>query len=208
MIKKRPLVVGLTGSIGMGKSTVADMFGRLGLPVLSADTVVHALLASGGAAVARVARHFPDTLVKGAIDRQKLAALVVGCPTALEKLEKILHPFVWRAERAFIQKARQAGARGVLLEIPLLFETKSEKRMDVVVCVHAKAQTQKERVMKRAGMTAGRLRFLLSRQMSSREKKARADYVISTDCSLAETRKAVKKTWQEILERQGLKKDA
>lgn len=208
MIKKRPLIVGLTGSIGMGKSTVAAMFARLGLPVLSADQVVHDLMTFGGAAVPKIARAFPDAYTDGKIDRQKLAALVVEKPQKLAQLEKIIHPFVWQAERAFIQKAKKEGALGVVLEIPLLFETKSEKRMDVVICVHAKAKTQRERVMMRSGMTAARLRILLARQMSAREKKARANYIISTDCPLAETRRAVKNVWKTILEKQGIKKNA
>ena len=186
---KRPLIIGLTGGIGMGKSTAAEILRRSGLPVHNADHVVHGLLKRGGAAVARVARLCPESLKRGGIDRKILGAVVFHQPDKLAALERILHPLVRQAEKGFLHQARRMGKRAVVLEIPLLFETGAESRCDVTICVTAPKAVQRERVMQRPGMTAARLRSILARQMPDSERRRRADYVVRTGADIVTLRK-------------------
>ena len=174
------LVIGLTGSIGMGKSTAAAMLRRLGLPVHDADAAVHALMARGGAAVAPVERAFPGVTEAGAIDRRRLAAQVLGDPQALERLEAILHPMARASARAFLARQARHGRTLAVLEIPLLFETGGEELCDAVIVVSAPASTQRARVLSRPGMTEARYRAILERQMPDAEKRRRADFVVQT----------------------------
>jgi len=174
------LVLGLTGSIGMGKSTAAAMLRRLGLPVHDADAAVHRLMNKGGAAVGAVEAAFPGVVAEGAVDRRRLGARVLDDDAAMKRLEAILHPLVRAEARAFL--ARQARLRRplVVLDIPLLFETGGEQLCDAVVVVTAPATTQRARVLRRPGMTEEKMRAVLARQMPDAEKRARADFVVQT----------------------------
>lgn len=173
-------ILGLTGSIGMGKSTAAAMLRALGLPVHDADAAVHRLLGPGGKAVAAVGAAFPGTLRQGAIDRKALGAKVFGKADQLKKLEAILHPLVRLEEQRFLQDSREKRHEVVVLDIPLLFETGGEKRCDGVVVVTAPQFLQTQRVMKRPGMTEARFRQILAAQMPDAEKRRRADWVVDT----------------------------
>lgn len=173
-------ILGLTGSIGMGKSTAAAMLRALGLPVHDADAAVHRLLGPGGKAVAAVAAAFPGVERDRAIDRKALGAKVFGQPAALKKLEAILHPLVRREEQLFLRRCRQQRRKVAVLDIPLLFETGAEKRCDGVVVVTAPQFLQSQRVLKRQGMTPERLGQILSQQMPDSEKRRRADWVVDT----------------------------
>lgn len=174
------VILGLTGSIGMGKSTAAAAFRRLGLPVHDADAAVHRLLAKGGGAVAAVGRLFPKALRDGAIDRDRLAGLVFGRPDDLARLEAILHPLVRRSAREFLRTQARHRQPVVVLDIPLLFETGGESLCDAVVVVSAPARVQRSRVLRRPGMTPERLEAILAKQMPDREKRRRADFVVDT----------------------------
>jgi dephospho-CoA kinase len=175
------IILGLTGSIGMGKSTASAALRRLGVPVFDADGEVHRLLGPGGGAVAAVEAVFPDVRdAGGGIDRQRLGQRVFNNPTALRRLEGILHPRVRTAERRFVAMARARRERLVVLDIPLLFETAGDSRCDFVVVVSAPQRLQRERVLRREGMTAGRLAGILAAQMPDREKRRRADFVVAT----------------------------
>jgi len=178
-------VLGLTGSIGMGKTAAAKMLRRMGLPLHDADRVVHRLLAKGGAAVAAVEAAFPGVAVDGAVDRERLAVRVFEDPAALERLEEILHPAVRRTTRAFLGRHARAGRPLVVLDIPLLFETGGEALCDVVVVVTAPAFVQCARVMGRRGMTPARFQAILAKQMPDSEKRQRADFVVKTGLSKA-----------------------
>jgi dephospho-CoA kinase len=186
------ITVGLTGSIGMGKSTTAAMFAAEGVPVYDADAEVHALYAKGGAAVAPLEAAFPGVVVDGAVDRAKLSHHVVGKPDALKRLEAIVHPLVGESRVGFFQKAVADGADIVILDIPLLFETGGEKRMDAVVVVSAPADLQRERVLARPGMDEAKLDAILARQMADAEKRARAHFVIDTSKGLDAARAQVR----------------
>lgn len=175
-----PVVLCLTGSIGMGKSETACMFRRLRVPVFDADAAVHRLLAKGGKAVNAVAKAFPGVENNGAIDRKALGAKVFDNPLALRKLESILHPLVREAEREFIRRARRRRAKLVVLDIPLLFETGGEERCDYVAVVSAPSFVQRYRVLRRPGMTEERFARVLDQQMPDGEKCRRADFVIRT----------------------------
>ncbi|KAA2212707.1 dephospho-CoA kinase [Teichococcus oryzae] len=191
-------VVGLTGGIGMGKSTAANTFRRLGVPVFDADAAVHALQARGGRAVAPIAAAFPGTTRDGAVDREALRRAVLGDPLALKRLEAIVHPLVRAEERRFLARCRRRGARLAVLDIPLLFETGGERRCDMVVVVSAPAAVQRARVLARGGMTPERLSAILSRQMPDAEKRRRADVVIRTGLSRAHARRAIHRLLQRI----------
>ncbi len=193
--------LGLTGSIGMGKSTAGRMFMDLGHPLWDADAAVHRLYAQGGAAVGPVADAFPSALKDQAIDRAALKAALAADPGALRRLESIVHPLVAQDRTQFIENAKQNGAKIVVLDIPLLFETGGEAQMDGVAVVSTDAETQRQRVMARPGMTAETFAMILSRQMPDAEKRARADWVIPTD-TLDGARAAVIAICDEILERQ------
>lgn len=186
-------ILGLTGGIGMGKSTAAATFRRHGVPVFDADAAVHRLQARGGRAVAPIGRAFPGTTRDGAVDREALRRAVLGDRAALTRLERIVHPLVRDEERRFLARARRAGRRLVVLDIPLLFETRGEARCDAVVVVSAPAATQRARVLRRPGMTPERLAAILARQTPDAEKRRRADHVIRTGLSRAHARRAIRR---------------
>jgi dephospho-CoA kinase len=173
-------VLGLTGSIGMGKSTAARMLRRLGVPVHEADRAVHRLLALRGTARDAVARAFPEAVTDGEIDRQALGRAVFGNADRLRRLEATLHPLVRREERKFLAAARRRRRPVAALDIPLLFETGGERCCDLVVVVSAPAFVQRARVLSRAGMTTKRFGDIVSRQMPDAEKRRRADVVVPT----------------------------
>ena len=174
------IVLGLTGSIGMGKSTTARMFAEEGARVHDADEIVHGLYAPGGAAVGRVGDAFPAAVKAGGIDRKALAAELAEDPAALKRLEAIVHPLVAASRDAFLEEARKAGVEVVVLDVPLLFETGGDLGLDAVVVASAPAHHQRQRVMDRPGMTADRLETLISRQVPDAEKRARADFIVDT----------------------------
>lgn len=186
------IVVGLTGSIGMGKSTVAKMFAEEGAPAFDSDAAVHKLYAKGGAAVAAVGAEFPSAIVDGAVDRTKLSPLVVDNPAALKRLEQIVHPFVRHAQVEFAQEQAAAGADIVIFDIPLLLEGKNADLVDKIVVVSAPADVQRARVLGRPGMTVEKFEYLLSKQMPDAEKRARADFVIDTSGDFDATRAQVR----------------
>ncbi len=184
-------VLGLTGSIGMGKSTAAAMLRRMGLPVHDADATVHRLFAKGGAAVPAIAAAFPGVVRDGAVDRAALGAKVFHDKAALRRLEGIVHPLVRAAEGAFLRRARRQGQPLVVLDIPLLFETGGERRCDAVAVVSAPAFLQAQRVLRRPGMTPERLAQVLRTQMPDRLKRKRADVVIPTGLGRRPTLRAL-----------------
>jgi dephospho-CoA kinase len=179
-------ILGLTGSIGMGKSTTAAFFAEAGVPVHDSDAVVHRLYE--GDAVAPVEAAFPGVAVDGKIDRAKLAAQLIGKPDAIKRLEAIVHPLVRTATQRFTQEQAAKGARVILLDIPLLFETGGEKNVDAVVVVSSPPEVQRARVLGRPGMTAEKLDALLKRQMPDAEKRARAHFVVDTSRSFDSAR--------------------
>ena len=187
----RPLVVGLTGSIGMGKSTVAAMFADEGVPVFDADAAVHRLQAAGGRLVAPIEAAFPGTTGAGGVDRALLGRAVLGDDAAMKRLEAIVHPAVGADRAAFL--ADHADAAMVVFDIPLLFETGGDRAVDRTVVVSAAAGVQRTRVLARPGMDEARFAAILARQLPDAEKRARADHVVATDLSLAETRDAVRR---------------
>ena len=176
-------IIGLTGGIGMGKSTASAIFRRHGVPIFDADQAVHELQAVGGRAVRPIEAAFPGTTRGGAVDREALRRAVLGNPAALKQLERIVHPLVRDAEKRFLAVARRAGKSLVVLDIPLLLETGGEKRVDKVVVVSAPAAVQAARVMRRPGMTRERLAAIRARQMPDGEKRRRADVVIHSGLS-------------------------
>ncbi|HEY6048839.1 MAG TPA: dephospho-CoA kinase [Sphingomicrobium sp.] len=182
--------IALTGSIGMGKSTVAQMFERAGIPVFDADAEVRRLQGPGGALVDKIGEQFPGTVVGGLLDREKLAAAVLGKPPLLARLERLVHPAVRDAREAFIAKHRDAPA--LLFEIPLLFETGGEKEFDKVIVVSAPAEVQRARVLEREGMSEAKLDAILARQVPDAEKRARADFVVDTGGDLSTTQSQVR----------------
>lgn len=195
---KHMLVIGLTGGIGMGKSTVAKILARQGFPVYDADKVVHGLLATGGKAVPAIAKHFPEAVTAAGINRKKLGRAVFGNPARLHQLEKIIHPLMRGAERAFVRRARASRAMAAVLEIPLLFETGADARCDLTFCVTAPRAVQQARVLARAGMTGAKLRAIRARQWPDKSKRAKADFVIPTGVSRADTTKHLNKILIQI----------
>jgi len=173
-------IVGLTGSIAMGKSTAADMFRRMGVPVHDADLVVHRLLAQPGPALDRISREFPGVIRNGSVDRKALGKIVFADRTALSRLEAILHPLVRAAERQFRARARASRRKVVVLDIPLLFETGAERRCDAVLVVSAPRMVQMRRALDRPGMTKARFAEIEARQMPDARKRQLADVVIPT----------------------------
>jgi len=174
------LIIGLTGSIAMGKSATANMFRDLGIGVFDADAEVHKLYAKGGEAVPLIEAAFPGVTRDGAIDRTLLAGRVLGNPEGLRKLEAIVHPLVREREKRFMAEQAAAGARMVVLDIPLLFESGPGDRVDYVLVVSAPAEVQRERAMARPGMTAEKFEAILAKQMPDEEKRRRADFVVDT----------------------------
>jgi dephospho-CoA kinase len=179
------LIIGLTGSIGMGKSTIAGMFRARGLPVFDADAEVHRLYA--GEAVPLVEAAFPGTTADGKVDRARLAAALGTDATKFRILERIVHPLVRKAEKTFLEEAKGRDVEAAVLEIPLLLEAGLDRDVDAVVVVSAPAQVQRARVLERPGMTEARLDALLSRQMSDAEKRSKADFVVDTGGALADS---------------------
>ena len=184
------LVLGLTGSIGMGKTTTARFFADEGVPVLDADAVVHQLY--DGEAVAAIEKAFPGTSRDGRIDREELSRRVVGSPEALKQLEAIVHPLVRAAQARFLADAERSGAPVAVLDVPLLFETGGDRRVDAVVVVSAPADVQRARTLDRAGMTAEKFEALLQKQMPDDEKRRRADFVVDTSQSFDSARAQVR----------------
>ena len=182
MVARKPLHVGLTGSIGMGKSETARMFARLGVPVYDADAAVHRLYQTGGAAVAPIEAAFPGTVKDGAVDRAELSKHVTGNPEATQKLTAIVYPLLGAERAKFLADNQDKDI--ILFDIPLLFETKGEGAMDAVVVVSAPSHIQRERVLARPGMTEEKFTYLHSRQMSDEEKRAKAHFVVVTDKGL------------------------
>jgi dephospho-CoA kinase len=182
--------VALTGSIGMGKSTVARMFEQAGIPVFDADAEVRRLQGPGGALVEEIAMRFPDAVYNGLLDREKLAELVLGGPQELAELERIVHPAVRDAREHFIDHYRDASA--LVFEIPLLFETGGETEFDKVVVVSAPSDVQRARILSRPGMTEEKLESILQRQIADEEKRRRADFVIDTGADLSTTESQVR----------------
>ena len=184
------LRVGLTGSIGMGKSTTAQMFRDEGIAVLDSDQIVHDLYR--GAAVAPIAVAFPDVVVDGVVDRSALGAHVLSDPAAMEKLEAIVHPLVWAARDAFIQQRQAQGDWIVVYDVPLLFETGADKSVDAIVVVTAPPELQKQRVLIRPGMTQEKFEAIVGKQTPDTEKRARADFIVETGEGLDAARAQVR----------------
>lgn len=187
------IVIGLTGGIGMGKSTVAALFRRSRIPVFDADATVHSLQARGGTAVPAIAAAFPGGVRDGAVDRTALRHIALRDPAAMTRLERILHPMVRREEYSFLARARRAGAWAAVLDIPLLLETGGDDRVDLVVVVSAPRRVQEYRVQSRRRMTAAETAAMIARQMPDSEKRRRADIVIPTGLSRAHAGRVVRR---------------
>ncbi len=187
------IIIGLTGGIAMGKSTVAAMFRRHNIPVFDADAVVRRLQAPNGAALKPIEQAFPDAVKDNQLDRSALRAQVLADPSALKRLETIMHPLVRRAEQRFIAAARRRHSRAVLLDIPLLFETGGERRVNATVTVSAPAAIQLARARRRASMSDAQLRAIIAKQMPDHQKRHRADQVIFTGLSRYRTQAEVRR---------------
>ena len=183
------IILGLTGSIAMGKSTVAEMFSNKGIPVISADKIVHDLYE--GKAVPLIETAFPGSTHENKVDRQKLMQSLLKQNEGFEKLEAIIHPLVRQEEWRFIQQQKTTGSETIIIEIPLLFETGAEALMDAVILVSAPAEIQKQRALARPGMSEEKFTSLVEKQMPDATKRERADYIIETHTSLEETQTAV-----------------
>lgn len=183
-------ILGLTGSIGMGKSTTAKMFADAGVPVHDADAVVHRLYE--GEATPAIEAAFPGTTVGGKVDRDKLGKRVLGDAGAIQRLETIVHPLVAQARDRFLAQAERSGAPVALLDIPLLYETGGDQRCDAVVVVSAPGELQRRRAFGRAGMTEGKLAAIMTKQMSDQEKRRRADFVVDTSLGFEHARAQVR----------------
>ncbi len=176
----RLILLGLTGSIGMGKSETTKMFRRLGVPVYDADATVHKVYARGGEAVAPIGAAFPGAVRDGAVDRPALSRMVVGNDVELRRLERITHPLLRRHQKRFLQAALAAGRRLVVLDVPLLFETRGTKRVDRVAVASAPAFVQRARVLRRPDMTPEKFAYILGRQTPDKVKRAKADFLVPT----------------------------
>ena len=194
------ILVGLTGSIGMGKSTTAEMFAAAGAHVYDADAEVRRLYAPGGAAVAAVETAFPGVVVAGAVDRELLGARVLGNPEALARLNGVVWPLMGVARSLFLAKAR-AEAEVAVLDVPLLFETGGERNVDATVVVSAPAEIQRQRVLGRPGMTSAKFEAILAAQMPDAEKRARADYIVDTGQGLEPAKARVDEIMRVLRER-------
>lgn len=190
------IVIGLTGSIGMGKTTTAKLFAEEGVPVLDSDEVVHALYRAE--AVGLIETAFPGTTVSGAVDRQKLGEVLRENPANFGKLEAIVHPLVRQKQEAFLAKAREEARQFALLDIPLLFETGAEERVDKIVVVSCAPDIQRQRVLSRPGMTEEKFEMILARQMPDAEKRQRADFVIDTGNGVEAARDQVRGILQRL----------
>ena len=196
MTGKRPFILGLTGSIGMGKSAVAAMFQGLDVPVFDADAAVHVLQGPDGALLPAIETEFPGTTRASGVDRPKLGAAVFGNAQALKRLEAIVHPAVAAMRADFL--SRHADRPLIVFDIPLLFEKGGQDQVDAVAVVSAPAQAQRDRVLARPGMTTEKFEQILELQVPDKDKRARADYIIDTGTSLAETRHAVQRLVRQL----------
>ncbi len=190
--------VGLTGSIGMGKSTTAHMFADEGIPVYDADREVHLIYEKGGEAVPFVAELFPSAVVDGRVDRTRLSKLVLNDKEKLKKLEAAVHPLVGKRQLEFLRENAKAGADMVVLDIPLLFETGGTERVDVIVVVSAPPEVQRERVLERDGMSEEKFQSILQKQVPDAEKRAGADYIVDTGRGLEPAREQVREIIRKI----------
>ena len=190
-------ILGLTGSIGMGKSTTAKMFAEEGVPVYDADAAVHRLYT--GEATAAIEAAFPGTTANGQVDRDKLAKAVLGDSATIKRLEGIVHPLVHQARERFLREAEKSGAPIAVLDIPLLFETGGDKRVDAVVVVSTSPEIQRQRILARGTMTEEALDALLARQMPDAEKRARADFVVDTSNGLDPVRARIRDILAEVV---------
>jgi dephospho-CoA kinase len=190
-------ILGLTGSIGMGKSTTAKLFTEAGVPVYDADAAVHKIYE--GEAAPAIEAAFPGTTVDGKVDRAKLSAKVVHDPAAIKQLEQIVHPMLGASRKKFLDEAERAGAPVVVMDIPLLFETGGEKRVDAVVVVSTDAASQRERILARGTMTNEALDAILARQLPDAEKRKRADFVVDTSHGLDPVRTAIRDILAEVV---------
>ncbi len=192
------IVLGLTGSIGMGKSTTARMFFDAGIPVWDADAVVHKLYEPGGSGAAAIAEIAPEAVTAQGVDRSRLRALVIDDPVMLSRIEDAIHPLVAEDRRTFIEAAKAQGHPIVLCDIPLLFETRAELWLDRVVVVTAPEEVQRQRVLERPGMTEAQLESILAKQLPDAEKRRRADFVIDTSLGMAAARRQVDELIEEL----------
>lgn len=197
----KPIVVGLTGSIGMGKSATARLFAEEGAAVFDADAEVAALYAHQGAAVGPVSEIFPDAIKDGAVDRAALAAHLAANPEDFARLEAVVHPLVAAERRRFVTEHTDAGAKIVVLDIPLLFETGLDEHVDAIVVVSAPEAVQRTRVLQRSGMTEAKFRAILARQTPDSEKRERADFVIESSGGLEDARRQVRGIMQRLTDR-------
>jgi dephospho-CoA kinase len=184
------IVLGLTGSIGMGKSTTAKLFAEFGVPVYDADATVHRIYE--GEAVGPIEAAFPGTTAGGRVDRERLSAQVVPDPAAMKRLEQIVHPMLRTYHQKFLEEAERSGAPVAVVDVPLLFETGGEKRVDAVVVVTATPEIQRERILARDNMTAEKLDAILARQIPDAEKRERADFVVDTSRGLDPVRDRIR----------------
>jgi len=190
-------IIGLTGSIGMGKSTTAKLFTEAGVPVYDADAAVHRIYE--GEAAPAIEAAFPGTTVEGRVDRAKLSAKVVHDPAAIKQLEQIVHPMLGASRKKFLEEAERSGVPVVVMDIPLLFETGGEKRVDAVVVVTTSPEAQRERILARGTMTNEALDAILARQLPDAEKRKRADFVVDTSHGLEPVRTAIRDILAEVV---------
>jgi len=193
------IIIGLTGSIGMGKTTTAKMFQDAGAALFDADMAVHDLYAKGGAAVSIIRAVFPDAIIDGAVDRGRLSKHLRADPLHLQVLESFIHPLVGELRAGALSAAMAAGKKFMVMDIPLLFETGGEARVDKIVVVTASPDVQRKRVLARPGMSAQKLAMILARQMPDAEKQKRADYIVHTDKGLDFAREQVQKIIDDLL---------
>jgi dephospho-CoA kinase len=191
------MILGLTGSIGMGKSTTAKLFAEAGVPVYDADAAVHRLYE--GEAAPAIEAAFPGTTVNGKVDRPKLSARVVHDPAAMKQLEQIVHPMLGASRQKFFHDAEQSGAPVVVVDVPLLFETGGEKRVDAVVVVTTSPENQRQRIMERGTMTGEALDSIIARQLPDAEKRKRADFVVDTSHGLDPVRAQIRDILQQVV---------
>jgi dephospho-CoA kinase len=190
------LILGLTGSIGMGKSTTAKLFAEAGVPIYDADATVHRIYQDEAAPAIETA--FPGTTVDGKVDRAKLSARVLHDPAAIKRLEQIVHPMLGASRQKFLDDAEASGASVVVMDIPLLFETGGEKRVDAVVVVTTSPEAQRERIIARGTMTSEALDAILARQLPDAEKRRRADFVVDTSHGLDPVRERIRDILQQV----------
>jgi dephospho-CoA kinase len=190
------LILGLTGSIGMGKSTTAKLFAEAGVPVYDADAIVHKIYQ--GEAAPAIEAAFPGTTVDGKVDRNKLSARVVHDPAAMKQLEQIVHPMLGASRQKFLDDAERSGAPVAVVDVPLLFETGGEKRVDAVVVVTTSPEVQRDRILARDNMTGEKLDAILARQLPDAEKRKRADFVVDTSHGLELVRTQIRDILREV----------